>query len=95
MQKQAILKQASEPLRGLIVELAFEIQLSEGETLFVQGDAGDALYFVDGGAIEISVLSYEGRKLSLNVMRAGDVFGEIALLDGSPRTPEGPARSRL
>jgi len=86
MHSQSILEQASEPLRRVIADLAFEIRLAEGETLFAQGDVGDALYFVDGGAVEISVLSSDGRKFSLNVMRQGDVFGEIALLDGSPRT---------
>lgn len=81
-----ILSHATESLWRAIDDLAVELALPAGQTLFLQGDDGDALYFVDEGAVEISVLSPAGRKLSLNVMRAGDVFGEIALLDASNRT---------
>lgn len=65
---------------------AIEVTLSDGEPLFEQGDEGDTLYAVTEGAIELSVLSREGRKLSLDILRPGDMFGEIALFDPSHRT---------
>ena len=67
-------------------ELATTLNMSEGETLFVQGDDGDALYIVVSGRVEISTMSVSGKKLSLNIMKAEDVFGEIAAIDGGPRT---------
>ena len=80
------LSDASQDLRDLLGRAAMEVTLSDGEILFDQGDEGDTLYAVTEGAIELSVLSREGRKLSLDVLRAGDMFGEIALFDPSTRT---------
>ena len=56
--------------------------LGAGEVLFSQGDAGDAVYVIERGEIEISVHSLDGRKLALDIQRAGEVFGEIALFGG-------------
>ena len=57
-----------------------------GTLLFQKGDAGDCLFGVLEGRVKIFVLSGTGREVILNIMGPGDVFGEIALLDGSPRT---------
>lgn len=76
----------SDELKRLIATLAREVTLASGEELFAEGDEGDALYVVVDGAIEISVLSRGGRKLALDVLRAGALFGEIALFDPGLRT---------
>lgn len=60
--------------------------LSDGETLFAKGDPGDALYGLRRGQIVISTMTSTGRRLTLNILGAGDIFGEIALLDGQPRS---------
>ena len=72
--------------RNQIWQMARPIQLEKGQTLFVQEDLGDALYAIESGSIEISVIGANGKKLSLNIMRPPDVFGEIGALDGGPRT---------
>ena len=77
---------ASAPLRQMLEGEATEIRLSRGEVLFEQGDTGDALYAIIEGALEFSILSVAGRKLTLDLMRPGAVFGEIALFDPGPRT---------
>jgi len=77
---------ASVELQNLLSRAATEVVLADGETLFDQGDEGDTLYAVTEGAIELSVLSREGRKLALDMLRPGDMFGEIALFDPSVRT---------
>ncbi|MBY6135238.1 Crp/Fnr family transcriptional regulator [Nocardioides marinus] len=77
---------ASGPLRRMLESQASEIRLSQGEVLFEQGDPGDALYAIVEGALELSVLSASGRKLSLDMMRPGAVFGEITLFDPGERT---------
>jgi len=69
-----------------IQEIANRIKVSAGEILFFQEDPGEALYMIEKGSVEISVMAANGRKLSLNVMRPNEVFGEIAVLDGGPRT---------
>jgi CRP-like cAMP-binding protein len=66
--------------------LAKPVVIEAGAILFEQGDAGDAMFAIETGALEISVVSASGRKLALDVLRAGDVLGEIALFDEGPRT---------
>lgn len=81
-----LLENASPDLAARLDALAETVRLSPGEILFGQGDAGEALYSVLSGEVEVSVLSAEGRKLTLDIMRPGAVLGEIALFDPGPRT---------
>lgn len=84
--ESGFLGNASDDLRDLMTALAVRKDLRKGETLFVQGDQGETLYAVLSGALEVSVTSPEGRKLSLQIMHKGAVFGEICLFDPGPRT---------
>lgn len=77
---------ASDDLLTTLEALAREVRLDPGEVLFEQGDEGEALYTVEEGTLEISVLSEEGRKLTLDIIRPGAIVGEIALFDPGPRT---------
>jgi CRP-like cAMP-binding protein len=76
----------SPDLRRVLEALATPMDLEADAVLFEQGERGEALYAVLEGAIEISVVSREGRRLMLDLMRPGAVFGEIALFDPGPRT---------
>lgn len=66
-------------------------QLVAGEVLFQKGDDGDALYGVRRGQIRIETGASDGSRLTLNFQGAGDVFGEIAVLDGQSRTADAVA----
>lgn len=66
--------------------------LEPGETLFFKGDAGDALFAIRQGSIEIGVAGADGKQVTLNLLGAGAVFGEIAMLDGKERTADAVAR---
>ena len=59
--------------------------------IFSQSDPGDALFGVVTGRVRISASSAGGREVFLNIMEPGDTFGEIALLDGRPRTASASA----
>lgn len=80
------LAEASERLKVMLEEEAIEARLGSGDMLFQHGDTGDALYVILQGTLEFSILSMSGRKLSLDLMGPGSVFGEIALFDPGPRT---------
>jgi CRP-like cAMP-binding protein len=78
-----------------VAELCTTVNLSDGQSLFVKGDPGDALFGIRRGQIVVTTTTRGGRQLTLNILGPGDILGEIALLDGRPRsadaTASGPA----
>lgn len=58
----------------------------KGSVIFFEGDPGDALFIVASGMIKIYRVAEDGREKTLAILRDGDVFGEMALLDGEPRS---------
>jgi CRP/FNR family transcriptional regulator, cyclic AMP receptor protein len=59
-----------------------------GTSIFMRGDPGTSLFAVCSGTVKISVPSSGGRDALFNLIKEGSVFGEIALLDGRPRTAD-------
>jgi CRP/FNR family cyclic AMP-dependent transcriptional regulator len=68
-------------------------KVPRGTGIFAKGDPGTGLLGVLAGSVKISVASADGRDVVLNVIQAGEIFGEIALLDGHPRTADATAVS--
>ena len=69
-----------------LVGAAKPISFQPNEKVFEQEDEATSLYLVRHGTLEVSTLSTDGRKHSLNILKKGDFFGEIALLDGGTRS---------
>src|SRR4051812_21936146 len=69
--------------------------LKSGEVLFLKGDEADALYAIRRGQIRIEAGLQGGERLTLNILGSGDVFGEIGLLDGSPRSADARALNEV
>jgi CRP/FNR family cyclic AMP-dependent transcriptional regulator len=65
--------------------------VARGATLCVKGDPGSSLFAVESGAVKITVASVDGHDAMFNLIGKGDIFGEIALLDGRPRTADAVA----
>ena len=61
-------------------------QFRQDEAIFQQGDPGQALYMVESGQVRIYVQDEEGQEISVNLCGPGDLFGELALIDGLPRS---------
>jgi CRP/FNR family cyclic AMP-dependent transcriptional regulator len=67
--------------------------LKRGATIFSKGDSGTSLIAVVSGTVKISISSAEGRSAILNLIGAGEIFGEVALLDGLARTADATANT--
>ena len=84
-----------EDLVRRIIGLAVSKRYADGELLFSKGDEADGLLAVASGQVRISVLSAAGKEILLNLLGPGEIFGEIALLDGRPRTASAVAKGPL
>lgn len=69
-------------LAGRLVPRRF----SAGQVLFHLGDPGGLLYIISRGKIKISYTTPDGQEVVLAILGPGDFFGELALLDDSPRS---------
>jgi len=56
------------------------------EIIFQQGDRGNRLYLIQSGRVKIYVLDPEGNELVFTFLANGDILGEMAVLDGGPRS---------
>jgi CRP/FNR family transcriptional regulator, cyclic AMP receptor protein len=60
--------------------------IGRGGVIFAKGDPGGCLFAVRSGTVQVAAPSAEGKSAVLNLIHEGEIFGEIALLDGRPRT---------
>ncbi|MDU0341161.1 Crp/Fnr family transcriptional regulator [Bosea rubneri] len=65
--------------------------LAARTVLFLKGDTSDGLYAIRRGLVRIGTTDDLGQQMTMNVLGGGDVFGEIALLDGRSRTADAVA----
>lgn len=72
--------------RRSLAEVVDLIKLEDNQTLFRAGEPGESLFLVRTGEIELFINDNVGQKIILDTARAGDFFGEIALLDAGPRS---------
>jgi CRP-like cAMP-binding protein len=99
LDRRAILK--NHALFGHLTEAEIEQLLAHarvahyraGEAIFLKASPGTGMMAVLKGQVRISAPSTEGREIVLNTIREGEVFGEIALLDGKERTADATAQS--
>jgi CRP/FNR family transcriptional regulator, cyclic AMP receptor protein len=69
------------------------MRFQAGVEIFAKGDPGNSMMAVLKGRVQISAPSADGRQMVLTIMHEGEVFGEIALLDGKERTADATAMS--
>src|SRR5919112_6262058 len=73
---------AATRLRGLL-----ELELRPaGSVLFRKGEPGGAMYLIEGGRVRIHIHDDDGDEVTLAELAGGDFFGEMAILDGKPRS---------
>ena len=79
--------------RQALANVVDSLKLNAGEVLFQAGEPGESLFIVRSGSIEIFIKDTVGQKIVLTISEAGDLFGELSLLDSGPRTATAVALS--
>jgi CRP-like cAMP-binding protein len=69
-----------------VLDLASERRVRRNQMIFQKDEAGSSMMAVLAGRVRICSMSADGKEVTLNVIRQGEVFGEFALLDGKPRS---------
>jgi CRP-like cAMP-binding protein len=81
--------------RRAVAQEMREASFDGGQVVFARGDPGRDLYLVASGRVRLSVLTAEGRELSFAHAETGQIFGEIAVLDGGMRTADATAVTKV
>jgi CRP/FNR family transcriptional regulator, cyclic AMP receptor protein len=81
---------SADALQGL-TERMRRRRYARGSTIFFQGDPGLWLCIVQTGRVKLRVSSVEGREMIIDLLEPGEVFGELAVLDGEPRSADAVA----
>ena len=81
-------RELDERIVDRLIPHAITRKVKKGTSLFRKGDIGTNLYAVCSGAVRVSAPSDEGKDAVFNLIVPGEIFGEIAFLDGGPRTAD-------
>lgn len=81
--------------RKAVAQEMREASYGSGQAIFARGDPGRDIHLVTLGRVRLSVLTAEGRELSFAHAEPGQIFGEIAVLDGGLRTADATAVTKV
>lgn len=69
-----------------LLDKAQKLKLKSRQNLFAQGEPGDRLFVIIKGKLKVTVQTGGGKEAVLSILSAGEILGEMALLDGKPRS---------
>jgi CRP/FNR family transcriptional regulator len=69
-----------------IAACARSLRKARGEFIYTPGDRADYVYILRHGRVKLSVLSESGKEIAIDIIQPGEIFGEFALVDDSPRS---------
>jgi signal-transduction protein with cAMP-binding, CBS, and nucleotidyltransferase domain len=90
-----LFRKLAPPERNALIARAHMRRFDVGDTIFLMGTLHDSMIAVLEGEVRISVPSAEGKEVMLAIVHGGEVFGEIAMLDGKPRSADAKALNGL
>lgn len=71
---------------GEMFDVARERGYPKNSVILFEDDPGDAFYVVVGGRVKVVLIGEDGKEVILSVLKDGDFFGEMALIDDEPRS---------
>jgi len=99
LQRVPLFKGVSRREFGTLFQALVRRDYQPGEALFQEGDIGRALFILESGEVEVTHNGKDGKPRHVTVLKTGDCFGEIALVDHLPRiatvTAKNPVRAYL
>ncbi len=60
-------------------------EIPRRQVIYLPGDPGDRVFFINGGRVKCSKVTRDGKELTLAYRGAGQIFGELCVMDSSPR----------
>ena len=69
-----------------IASYARSVRRARSEFVYTPGDRADFVYVLRQGRLKLSVLSESGKEIAIDIIQPGEIFGEFALVDESPRS---------
>ncbi len=86
LQNVSLFKNAPEHLVEALTQLSVRHTYPKNTILFMEGDDSSQLFIIETGKVKVFVTSEDGKQVILNFMGPGEYFGELALIDGKPRS---------
>src|ERR1700712_1442870 len=93
LRKHAIFSDLDPEALDQLCRYAKHTTLKRGAAICSKGDPGNSLFAVVSGTVKISTSSADGRSAIFNLIGPGEIFGEVALLDGLARTADATAHT--
>jgi CRP-like cAMP-binding protein len=84
--ESVLFKDVGDNALRLLAERASSAGYKKGQLIFQEGDQAESLFVVIEGMVKITVMSPDGEQMVLTTLGPQDTFGELALLDGRPRS---------
>jgi len=86
LKKVSMFSGLSDDALRAIAEVAIPKHYAKGKLILLAEEEGDTLFVIGKGTVKVSITSEDGREVILSILREGDFFGEMSLLDGKPRS---------
>ncbi|KAI8375561.1 cyclic nucleotide-binding-like protein [Blakeslea trispora] len=95
LEEVALLKSLEPYERHKIADALESVYFNDGEHIILQGDVGDQFYIIESGSAAFYKVDAQGDQQEVNQLERGSYFGELALLNDSPRAATVVAKGRL
>ena len=86
LQKVSLFEGLPEEDLKKLTELAAVRAFPRNTVIISEGDESDSMYVVLAGKVKVYLSDDEGKEIIINILKEGDYFGELALLDEAPRS---------
>ncbi len=81
-----LFKKLDEAQLAALAALVVQRRFAKGELIILAEAEGDALFVIEQGQVKVGLIHEDGREVILSFLGPGEVFGELSLLDGKPRS---------